>query len=222
VTTYYAGLDLGQSNDYTALAIIEQVELPKGEPRTVRIEHPAKIPWMRRRMSEPGPMERSLLGLDDSEYQRVHGGSMKPWPTIVEERVVQDSGGTEYHLRHLERAELGTSYVDIVAHVLSLLDTPPLRGQTTLLVDRTGVGRGVYDLFARSETRATVIPITIHAGDTVTREMDGSGGYRVSKRDLVGCLQVLLQQQRLRIADGLPLGCRDAELQGEDQRRRPR
>src|SRR5260221_3765658 len=98
------------------------------------------------------------------------------------------------------------SYVDIVAHVLARLDTPPLRGQTTLLVDRTGVGRGVFDLFARAQTAATVSPITITPGDTVTQETDGSSGYRVPKRDLVGCLQVLLQQQRLRIAEGLPLG----------------
>ncbi len=43
--------------------------------------------------------------------------------------------------------------------------------------------------------------MTITGGEAATRE---PGGYRVPKRDLVGALQVLLQQERLHVAQGLP------------------
>lgn len=43
--------------------------------------------------------------------------------------------------------------------------------------------------------------VTIHGGDTVTR--DGTR-YRVPKRDLIGVTQVLLQGERLKIAEALP------------------
>ena len=187
---WYAGLDLGQAGDFTALAIVERIEVPPSEP--VRIERIARVPRLPEwavRAEVPQP----------------------PLPTVYEERVVQAEPTVEYHVRHLERPELGTPYPQIVAHVLAMLEAPELRGQpVTLVIDRTGVGRAVYDLFTQAGysrgTRAALIPITITAGDTETRETDGSGGWRVPKRDLVGVLQVLLQGSRLRIADGLPLG----------------
>ena len=208
MSEFYAGLDLGQAGDYTALAILERVTVKVGEPRVERIEYPPEIPEALKRIGLMGPLQRALSGVDDTEYQAVHGISpflAAQLPTIVEERIVQDTAA-EYHLRHLERPELGIPYPQIVAHVLGLLETPQLRGKVTLLLDRTGVGRAVYDLFAQGRTSAQIIPISITGGNTVARDEDGSGGYRVPKRDLVGVLQVLLQSGRLRIAEGLPLG----------------
>lgn len=43
--------------------------------------------------------------------------------------------------------------------------------------------------------------VSIHGGDRVSQE---GRDYRVPKRDLVGVVAVLLQQQRLRIAERLP------------------
>jgi hypothetical protein len=48
--------------------------------------------------------------------------------------------------------------------------------------------------------------ITITGGETVSRETRNR--FRVAKRELVGCLQVLLQTGRLKIASALP----EAEL----------
>ena len=61
----------------------------------------------------------------------------------------------------------------------------------------TGVGAPVVDMFVNAGLKP--IGIYIHGGDRVTRE---GSTYRVPKRDLVGCLQVLLQNQRLKIAPG--------------------
>ena len=105
-----------------------------------------------------------------------------------------------YHVRHLERFPLGTAYPAIVTHVHTLLHTAPLGGQTTLVVDATGVGTAVIDLL--EQARLAPIGVTIHGGDQVHR--DGRR-YRAPKRDLVGVLQVLLQTARLKIAAALPL-----------------
>lgn len=104
-----------------------------------------------------------------------------------------------YDVRYLQRYPLGTSYPDIVSDVAQRLQRPALHG-TPLIVDGSGVGRAVVDLF-RKQLRP-VIPITITAGGQAT--LDEQGYWRVSKRDLIGNLQVLLQCERLRIAAELP------------------
>jgi hypothetical protein len=108
--------------------------------------------------------------------------------------------GVPLSLRHLERFELGTPYPQIVERVGAILGTEPLRGRRrSLVVDATGVGAGVVDMFVHA--RLYPIPITIHGGDTVHYQRPG---YRVPKRDLVGAVQVLLQNERLKIVRSLP------------------
>lgn len=158
---FYAGLDLGQTNDYTALCIIERVE--NQAPET--------------------PLDAIL---------RRRRGDV-------------DAPPAQYHLRHLERPAIGTPYTNVVRRVCDLLTSTPELRDTPLVIDRTGVGRAVYDMFALAPLRGGVVPISIHGGDTVIP--DGNG-YRVPKRDLVGVLQALLQPaaRRLLIARDLSLG----------------
>ena len=150
MSDYIAGLDLGQSQDYTALAILQV------------IEHDAR------------------------------SGAALPEPL--------------YHLRHLERPPLGTSYPAIVARVRSVLASAPLAGNTTLIADKTGVGRPVMDMLRASGLRASLIPVTITGGATVGRDPDGGGGWHVPKRDLASALAVVMQSGRLKVVPGLPLG----------------
>jgi hypothetical protein len=70
----------------------------------------------------------------------------------------------------------------------------------SLVVDQTGVGESVIE-----SLRAAGLGfagILIHGGDAVS---DMDGGYRVPKRELVGTVDVLLQNRRLRIAKTLPM-----------------
>jgi hypothetical protein len=119
--SFYVGLDLGQSNDYTALAVVEKVEGGLGGER-----------------NDP-----------------------------------------DLHLRHLERYPLRTPYPDMVAQVAALVEDPQLRttrldrrlGQMVLdepdlLVDATGVGRPVVDLFRERGLKYKAITIT--GGNKVT------------------------------------------------------
>src|SRR5215204_22671 len=72
--------------------------------------------------------------------------------------------------------------------------------QPELLVDATGVGRPVVDLFKERGLRYKAITIT--GGTKVTSV---AGGYGVPKRDLVGALEVPFHSGRLKVAAGLYL-----------------
>jgi hypothetical protein len=106
-----------------------------------------------------------------------------------------------YHCRHLARMPLGTAYPAVADHVKELLGAPQLRGRTSLVVDNTGVGRRVVDMLRAKHLMP--IAVTITGGDSVTAEQ--GGGLRVPKRDLVGIVQVLLQTDRLKFAQEMPL-----------------
>ena len=98
-----------------------------------------------------------------------------------------------YNLRHLERLPLGTSYIQMQA-------SNPLKGNSCLIVDATGVGAPVIDMMRHSGLWP--VAITITGGDTAHQEGDN---YRVPKRDLISNMQVLFQNGSLKIAEGLTL-----------------
>ncbi len=117
----------------------------------------------------------------------------------------------EYHVRHLERPSLGTSYVDVVERILALMKD--LGDQELVLaVDTTGVGRPVADMLKarladwleeHEHKEITAAWITITGGDSVTKAE--GGGIRVPKRDLASAPLVLMQKGQLKIAQGMPL-----------------
>jgi hypothetical protein len=137
------------------------------------------------------PCRRFVVGLDL--------GQVQDYSAVA---VVQRLAGREsaVHVPHLERFPLGTRYPDIVSRMAQLLATPPLRGQASLVVDATGVGTAVIDLL--SQANLSPIAMTITGGDKIHRE--AKNRYSIPKRELVGCLQVLLQTGRLKIASALP------------------
>ena len=107
-----------------------------------------------------------------------------------------------YHVRHLERVR-GAPYPQIVATVTRMMSSPSLKGDAALVIDQTGCGRPVFDMFVDAGLKSTPIGVSIHGGDSVSHD---GGNYRVPKRDLVGVLQVLLQSGRLKVAQKLELG----------------
>ncbi len=120
----------------------------------------------------------------------------------VTQRVLTDEGEVQttiqYHLRHLERVPLGTLYPAVIAHVADLLSRSPLSEESPLVVDRTGVGIAVLDMFNAAGLRPEAITIT--GGNTVTRE---HRHHNVPKRELVSALIAIHQGGRLHTAAGL-------------------
>ncbi len=144
---FYVGLDLGQTQDYTALMVAEKLAVPTGKVSRY----------------DGSPITQSF-----------------------------------YHVRHLERFKLGTSYPSIVERVNQMLREEVL-ADSALVVDATGVGRPVVDMLRKAGMHP--IAVTITAGDVVNRE---GSDFKVPKRDLVATMQVLLQTERLKVAEELP------------------
>jgi len=118
------------------------------------------------------------------------------WRPLAESHV--HPSPASYVVRHLQRFELHTSYPDIVTRVCALLQRPELQGYpVTLLLDVTGVGRGILDMFRAAQVRPKAV--TIHGGQATT--MQGHA-YHVSKRDLVYSLTSLSQARPVRLALG--------------------
>lgn len=105
---------------------------------------------------------------------------------------------TEYFdVRHLERLPLGMSYPQQIQHVANLLARPPLNLlKPKLVIDETGVGRPVGDMF----DVAGLYPnrITITAGLEVTQH--GARTWHVPKGMLISNLEARSHPGELRIA----------------------
>jgi hypothetical protein len=104
-----------------------------------------------------------------------------------------------YGCRALKRWPLGTPYTTIVAAVVELFHKPTLTG-AALVVDATGVGRPVVDMFRKAGLCGRLVPVIITAGH---RQCVRDGFFHVPKIALVSALHVLLQQRRLRFARAL-------------------
>jgi hypothetical protein len=186
---YYVGLDLGQAQDYTALALLEQQLWtgPEVDWADFSVFFPEGV--------EPGGwVSPSAVGSLYAERILAVNAHYLKGPLAADSPLF---------VRHLMRYPLGTKYGEIVASVRGLLSREPFRTRirrTSLLADKTGVGAAVVDGFY--EKGVYPIPISIHGGSDVTYE---ARGFRVPKRDLVASVQTLLQNGRLKIAPEMEL-----------------
>ena len=106
---------------------------------------------------------------------------------------------THFELRWAERLPPRLSYPDAVRTIHELTETAPLRGQSTVCLDRTGIGEPIADMFAGSGI--SLITITITAGTGATDQ--GGGKWHVCKQDLIGTLEGALHDGSLKIAKDL-------------------
>src|SRR5580704_7056784 len=140
---YFIGLDLGQKQDYSAVAVVEREER---------------------------------------------------WPEF------RSAGPRRLHVRHLERLALGTPYAAVVRRVSEMARGPVLRGDCRLVVDATGVGAPVVEMLRAARLPCRLTAVTITGGDHAR----GRGeDWNVPKKDLLGCVQVLLEGGDLKIQRNL-------------------
>jgi len=156
-TTWVVGCDLGQSNDPTAVCVLE---------------------W-----------RKGVLSLN-SEWERHTRLDLLPEKPA--ERLV---------VRHLERLPLGLAYPDVVQEVKTILARPPLdAATTTLLIDETGVGRAVGDIFVQAGMRPQRVTITAGSEETAAH---GFNRWSVAKQILISRLDAALHTGLLRIVKEL-------------------
>jgi hypothetical protein len=170
---YVLAVDLGQSIDPTAVAVLQVTTRQDAVFASVDAKEPT-----------PGAVVPPL------DWFRVPGiGALKDPDAVARMDV-----------RYLERLPLRMPYPAQIEIIAGLLRRPPLdRHPTDLVLDQTGVGRPVLDMFRRAGLRP--IGVTITAGDSES-SVD-SETYRVSKLVLVSRLQALLHAGELRIAKDL-------------------
>lgn len=110
-----------------------------------------------------------------------------------------------FSILHLERLRLGMPYPEQVAHVSRLMCRAPLSWRKPeLVIDYTGCGRPVADMFDRAGLRPTNILIT--AGEAVTRVAGKT--WHVAKPFLISGLEARMHAGELEIAAGI----REAEV----------
>lgn len=152
-------VDLGQSIDPTAIAVLEVIS--------------------RRDMAKLDPKIVTMHDMDMAAAKYPGG---------------LDATG-RIDVRHLERLPLRLPYPAQVEIIAGMMRRAPLNGRAELVVDMTGVGRPVVDMFRRAGLHPKGVTIT--AGDTESHSGDD---YRVSKLLLVSRLQAMLHAGELRIA----------------------
>lgn len=146
-------------------------------------------------------MPNYYVGLDLgqlSDYSAL-AIARQDWPT--EETTPRRAS---YFVGDLHRWPLQTPYTQIVADVrerLTRLGATDDAAGVTLIVDGTGVGRPVVEMFERAQLPAALIDVRIHGGDQVTHF--GEHGRKAPKRDLATTVQVLAQAKRLTVPGAL-------------------
>ena len=112
----------------------------------------------------------------------------------------------EFHLRHIERLPLGTSYPDIVERIREIYNSPQLADKNkAIVIDITGVGQPVWDMLIAAKIMPLINGIYLTGGINSTHEIQVGGmKFTVPKRDLISGLQVAFQNGELQIAAGLP------------------
>jgi hypothetical protein len=137
--------------------------------------------------------ESTVIGLDLGQSQDYTALSVLRVMPQLEGKPVLQCG-------HLERFKLGTKYPAIVDSVVQLTQRRELGENWSLVLDATGVGKAVVDMFtdALGSQKSRLAAVTITAGNSVT---GGRMSYGVPKKDLVTTLLVLLESGRLVFAD---------------------
>lgn len=153
LSRFIMGVDLGQSNDPTAICVIHHTVTPTGD------------------------------------WAISYGDHVRP-------NVSRERGETRFDVRALERVSLGTPYPQVVARVGELLTRPPLRDGCDLVVDETGVGRAVSDIFESAGMRPQRVAIT--AGNEITNPENRR--WHVPKAHLISTVDARLHVGELRFA----------------------
>jgi hypothetical protein len=117
----------------------------------------------------------------------------------VQEAGQDEQSRTVWALPLLNRWPLGTPYPEIVTAVKRIAEKLP---RPVLVVDATGVGEAIVDLFRQATLPVEeLVSVTITAGQATHKA--AWDRWSCPRQDLAGAVQSVLQGRRLRIAKGL-------------------
>lgn len=155
-------------------------------------EREAQIP-----APQPAPADKIIIGLDLGEVR-----DFTALNAMQASKVQGADGQTRRHYlcRLLCRWPLHTGYEQIIEDVRKIaanLPTPP-----ALVIDATGAGRAVAQMFRRAHLPVRqFVPVIITGGTKTIHEPDGY--WHVPKRELVSSVMAALQSGRLKMSPRL-------------------
>lgn len=116
--------------------------------------------------------------------------------------------GNRFDVVHLERLPLGLAYPQVCQEVRMLMARKPIAGNCELVIDETGVGRAVGDIFDVAGLRPVRVTITSGLEQSWT-----GGGWHVPKQVLISTLDACLHSGELGFAPELhEAGAMEGEL----------
>lgn len=139
-----------------------------------------------------------VLGLDlgqANDYTAV---------SVGEVRLRPKPDPFDLQIRHLHRFPLRMPYPTMVDEVGVMVRELKKLGRVLMVIDHTGVGRPVVDLFRMAGLGVTIYPVTIATSAMSEARRDPStGNWTVPKKDLVAAIQTLAYADRLKVAQSL-------------------
>lgn len=118
---------------------------------------------------------------------------------VVERRDYAERPLPELVVRYLTQFHLGTSYIRVQDDITRMTASKKLQ-HAVLVADATGPGAPVMDQFREADV--PLLAVIIGGGESRAHRLP-DGTWRVTKKDLVGVLQVLLAQRRLIVPESL-------------------
>lgn len=174
-TEIISGLDLGQAGDFSCLILFHRVTRER-KPLEARIVPPE-------------------VWADPVRLAEWVEADKRPKPKLPV---------AHWHGKVLIRFDTNTPYPDVVDRVKAGFELPE-NADATLVIDGTGVGRAVVDMFRRASMKCRCVPVQITAGHAPAKS-DDHGYWNVPKSELIAAANMLLQTRRVNIDDdaGVP------------------
>lgn len=146
--------------------------------------------------SEP-PATPFVLGLDL--------GQANDYTALSVGEVRMDATPFDLQIRHLHRFPLRLPYPTMVEETGVIVSELRKLGRVVMVIDHTGVGRPVVDLFRMAGLGITIWPVTIATSAMGQAKRDPeTGNWTVPKKDLVAAIQTMAYADRLKVAGSLP------------------
>jgi hypothetical protein len=153
------------------------------------------------------PVDRFIIGLDIGKsvdataiavlHHKIIG--LERYTNFLKKGFSKQHHAESYHVVALEKIPLGTPYPAQVHHVKQLLSRPPLTERTPLIMDDTGCGRPIGDMFVdgglrpKRVTITSGLEVTQHNGDT----------WHVPKSVLISTMESRIHSKELKVAKAL-------------------
>lgn len=152
------------------------------------------------------PDPRFYLGLDLAQLNDHAAIVVLEYRDVYEKRIDPYTRAPitrpQLSVRWIHQLPNGTLYPDIIHHLRNLLQTPELRGHTTLIPDATSGGGIFLDHLRAARLGVPIVPVSITPGHGSWTQVNDR--YHVPKQLLIGNLEQLFRHRQIHLASTCP------------------